>query len=105
MQNQIKIDMDWRPPEGYLEHYRNLIITVLHQWAIFDFTVEREKSKHGWHFVIKIDDEIEDEICLLLQFILGDDRTRCRLNYARWKAKIPDLNKLFKGKIEAVRLD
>ena len=99
MQQEIKVDMDWRPPKGYIDHYENLVCTVMEQWGIeYDF-VNWFSSLHGWHVRVHLMEAIEDDVCLLLQFLLGDDRTRCRLNYARFEAGILDWNKLFKGKI------
>ena len=99
MQKELKVDMDWRPPESWLgswfiaaeqicESYLNSIV----QW-------HTTKTKHGFHIRGILETPIPDKTALFLQFLLGDDRVRCKLNYGRWKAGIKDWNKLWKCKV------
>ena len=100
MQKELKVDMDWRPPQSWIVAYTyamdTLLMTYLHgnsrDWSW-------EETKHGFHIRIYLREPIEDVEAMMLQFLLGDDRVRCKLNYGRWKAGIEDWNKLWKCKV------
>ena len=100
MQKELKVDMDWRPPEGWLvEWWEYVACPVLEAHTIYYHMFPKfEFTKHGVHIRIRVM-AIEDELALKLQFLLGDDRVRCKLNYGRWKAGIKDWNKLWKCKV------
>ena len=100
MQDELKVDMDWRPPEDWLIHWELFVVTYLN--SLVPNIVEcicREESEHGWHFRIKLVQPAADLWVLRMQFLLGDDRVRCKLNYGRWRAGIRDWNKLWKCKV------
>ena len=99
MQKELKVDMDWRPPEGWLDDWQKEAFWILLRCSIWAKNVVCKKSEHGWHIRIALRKPIVDELALKLQFLLGDDRVRCKLNYARWKAGIKDWNKLWKCKV------
>ena len=99
MQSEIKVDMDWRPPESWLKQWlAYALINCFRESAVTKGWVI-EKSRHGYHIRIRLQEPIEDELALRLQFLLGDDRVRCKLNYGRWRAGIEDWNKLWKCKV------
>ena len=99
MQKELKVDMDWRPPEDWLTEWESCVRILLRRWDQKKPKFTYEMSKHGWHIRVKLDFEISDTYVLLFQFLLGDDRVRCKLNYGRWRAGIEDWNKLWKCKV------
>ena len=99
MQDELKVDMDWRPPEDWMKEWHfEANWLLLHQGAHIKKRVV-QLSKHGYHIRFCLGYEIGDEMALWLQFLLGDDRVRCKLNYGRWMSGIEDWNKLWKCKV------
>ena len=99
MQDELKVDMDWRPPKSWLDDYLFFADAFLSDRGIHVETFKIEKSEHGWHIRLPLMKPINDDSALYYQFLLGDDRVRCKLNYGRWKAGIEDWNKLWKCKV------
>ena len=100
MQEELKVDMDWRPPKSWLDYWESNCKRLLHMFSTASLRkIKKEKSEHGYHFRFILWNPVDDEYALLWQFLLGDDRVRCKLNYWRWKAGIKDWNKLWKCKV------
>ena len=99
MQSKLKIDMDWKPPKEWLDIYLNITIQALGSYYS-SLEVKESHGGKGYHIIIHLTEEISDMRACRWQFILGDDRTRCRLNYARIKAEIKGWNKLWSYKIK-----
>ena len=99
MQKNLKIDLDWVPPAKWLSDYAKMIQSICGLATSEPAIFKLSSSKRGFHITIPLGVEISDEDAMELQFLLGDDRTRCRLNYARWKAGIKGWNKFFKYKV------
>lgn len=108
--NTLKIDMDWIPPGEWLYHYVSQIPVTLTRFQIKyaaaakprqdiltyrSIRVKTSRSQHGLHIIIRLNGELDDETVNMLQFLLGDDRNRCRLNAIRIRLKYPRWNKLF----------
>ena len=91
----LKIDIDFKPPKPWLEEWietrRNMLEHLgyeIERISIFD-------TKRGIHAYIKIKQKISDEETNKLQFLLGDDHTRVKINQWRIKRGIKRWNKLF----------
>ena len=95
----LKIDMDWIPPKELLERYENFIYDTLKMIGdyIIDGGIHKyiSPSHNGIHFIIKLTEELTDEEKLRLQFLLGDDRKRCRMNWQSIQLGMSDWNKLY----------
>jgi len=78
-----------------------IVRTVLDWFAVraVDMVTEVSCSGKGLRISILLDKALPDDAVLRMQFLLGDDRTRCRLNLERFKAGISDWNVLFRRKI------
>ena len=101
MQSKLKIDLDWLPPYEWLLSYRDMIITILDPFVIVSkIEYKLSPGEKGYHVIIDLGEEINDMMALKLQFLLGDDRTRCRLNFARIKGGVEGWNKLWSYKIK-----
>ena len=92
----LKIDMDFKPPEEWLKKYLRQCGGLL--TMKYGYDVESRKcfeTKRGYHIYIKLKEDIDAETVNMLQFLLGDDRTRVKINQWRIKRGIPRWNKLF----------
>ena len=97
--------MDWIPPEGYLNMYEEYIkwilnnINLCRDWIkpirVLKIIKYMSPSHNGIHFIIKLTEELTDEEKLRLQFLLGDDRKRCRMNWQSIQLGMSDWNKLY----------
>jgi hypothetical protein len=91
----LKIDCDWVPPKEYVAEYIGRVIP-----SVVGDNLKRVKvlrSKRNLHFVITLNKNVDDDTVCKLQFLLGDDRQRCKMNYTRMIAgmKNGEWNKLF----------
>lgn len=96
--SRLKIDCDWLPPADWLLDYLDLIKRVVPNYKIA--LAKKSIGGRGYHFIIDMKEPVSDMEACRLQFLLGDDRTRCRLNFARIKAGIEGWNKLWSLKIK-----
>lgn len=96
----LKIDFDWDPPFRFMEDWRDLCRWVLREYHVEGFGVETSPSGRGLHIRIFLREDLDDMEVLRLQFLLGDDRTRCRLNYLRLMKGIDHWNKLFVRRVQ-----
>lgn len=91
----LKIDCDWVPPKEYVAEYICRVIP-----SVVGDNVKRVKvlrSRRNLHFEITLNNHVDDDTVCKLQFLLGDDRNRCKMNYQRLIAGMTDgeWNKLF----------
>jgi len=91
----LKIDMDIKPPERWLNAWietRKVLLDHLgFTWISYDIF----KTTRGTHIYIYIKEHLPDAEINRLQFLLGDDYTRVKINMWRIEHKIPFWNKLF----------
>jgi len=95
----LKVDMDWIPPRNYILLYKLLIHKVVEWFSkvkIEKIRVYKSRSGEGLHFYIYLDKSLEDEERLILQFLLGDDRNRCKLNWQSIQIGMNDWNKFYR---------
>jgi hypothetical protein len=91
----LKLDIDFHPPKKWLEEWLKTRDDMLY---CLGYDVERMdvfKTARGIHVYIKLKQNIRDAEANKLQFLLGDDPTRVKINQWRIKNKIKHWNKLF----------
>lgn len=91
----LKVDLDFHPPEHWVQEWK---VTRRQILACMDFEVEKIEAFHntrGMHFYIKLNKEVSDREGNRLQFLLGDDSTRVKINNWRIDKGIKHWNKLF----------
>jgi len=95
----IKVDIDLKLPIMWLQMWvstRELMLDMLgHTVKRFDM----HKTKKGLHVFIEVEEEMDAKNINLLQFLLGDDHTRVKINSWRIDREVPCWNKLFSRKI------
>ena len=91
----LKVDIDFHPPEEWITDW---IMTRWHILAVLGHDIDyikMFKTKRGLHFYIKLSKNLDDETANMLQFMMGDDATRVKINAWRIKRGIKRWNKLF----------
>ena len=91
----LKIDIDFKAPKNWRLMWiwtRLELLEMLGYTPIDCFEFETER---GLHYYIEIKEQISDETINMLQFLLGDDATRVKINQWRIKRGIKNWNKLF----------
>lgn len=95
----IKIDVDWLPPEEALNWADEKLEIINKVLTDKGYKVVRSTYKltgRGIHFIAVVEGELKPEELLKLQWLLGDDPTRCEINYRRLKrGTFPQRNILF----------
>ena len=87
--------MDFHPPKEWMDNWVYTRREMLRTVGFFVEYIKFFKTKRGWHAYIKLDRDIFDETANMLQFLLGDDHTRVKINQWRIKRGIKRWNKLF----------
>lgn len=91
----LKIDLDYKPPEEWLEDWKQSREQMLY---VLGYDVEYTKTfdtKRGMHVYILLKQNVDAETGNRLQFLCGDDHTRVKINAWRIKRGIKRWNKLF----------
>ena len=89
----LKIDCDWCPLIEWVEAYVEMVRGVLGENLK---RIKIKMSRRGFlHFIITLNEDVDDMTACRLQFLLGDDRHRCKFNYARVVCGMQGWNKLF----------
>jgi len=93
----LKIDVDWRPPrDDWVLEWINLRRKMIGNLGYEVLDVSLAYSDKGFHVFFYIKGKLEPEEILKLQFILGDDPVRCKINYMRLlRGTFPRLNIIF----------
>ena len=91
----LKIDMDWHPPDKWMKAWlasREWMLDMLgctaKKYRVF-------KTKRGMHVYFNLYNDVTAEEANYLQFMLGDDYTRVKINQWRIQRGIKRWNKLF----------
>ena len=95
----LKLDVDWMPDDpGWLEEWRRarrLVLEGLYGLEVLRFYIDRtERGFHAWIHVAS-PRRLGDADVNRLQFVLGDDATRCKINADKIRNGIGDWNRLF----------
>ena len=91
----LKIDIDFHPPKEWLNKWISTRIDILKGLGYCTEYYKIFPSKRGFHAYFKLYQDIADEEANRLQFLLGDDATRVKINQWRIKRRIKIWNKLF----------
>jgi len=91
----LKIDLDIHPPKEWLDDWirtRKMICwSMLYQVEAIDVF----ETTRGLHVYIRVKQKLKDEEINWIQFLLGDDHTRVKINQWRIKRGMKHWNKLF----------
>lgn len=103
----LKIDVDWVPREGaepykwskavdWAETRKKLYKHGLKALGYRVLDIKWAWTDRGIHFYVLLDQDLEPEELLKLQWVLGDDPVRCEINYYRLRrGHFPKYNILF----------
>ena len=91
----LKIDLDIHPPKDWLDQWITTRITLLQMLGHRVKAYRIFKTKRGYHIYFTLVRDVSDMEANKLQFLLGDDHTRVKINQWRIKRGIPHWNKLF----------
>jgi aspartate carbamoyltransferase regulatory subunit len=92
----LKLDVDWMPPREWIEEWRRARVLVLEQlYGLRVLAFYVAPSDRGFHAWIHVEGSLSDEDVNRLQFVLGDDATRCKINQWKIEAGVRDWNRLF----------
>lgn len=97
--NVLKIDIDFQPVDEWMQQWIETRGLILAHFGIKITKILPHKSSRGTNFFIHIDKQLIDMEILFLQFLLGDDSTRCKINKWRIERGIKHWNKIFSSKI------
>ena len=91
----LKIDIDFHPPKEWLMNWVNTRTEMLRKLGYIIEYFRIFKTKRGLHIYFKLTKDVMAEEANRLQFLLGDDATRVKINQWRIKRGIKRWNKLF----------
>jgi hypothetical protein len=91
----LKIDVDYLPNDYWLNKWIKTRKFILERLNCKVLRTNIFKTKRGFHAYFVIDRKLSDVSMNMLQFLLGDDATRVKINEWRIKRKIKRWNKLF----------
>lgn len=91
----LKIDIDFHPPKEWLSEWEGTREDILFMEGYDIEYIKLFQTKRGYHAYIKLLQDVTDEEANRLQFLLGDDQTRVKINQWRIKRGIKRWNKLF----------
>lgn len=97
----LKIDVDVKMAEKLLDKFIRTRIAILEALGYEFKKMNWAETRKGYHFWIEVREKLSDEEICELQFLLGDDHSRCRFNYLRLEAGcFKQFNVLFNKKLE-----
>ncbi len=104
MSTTLKIDIDipqLKKDKKLLQTFIDTRLYILQKLQIPVEKINYQETQKGYHFWITINAEPTDKDICDLQFLLGDDQTRCRFNYLRLEAEcFRQFNVLFHKKLK-----
>lgn len=82
----LKCDIDFKPPQEWLELWKKTRHILLEKLGYHVHDIFLHPTDFGWHVIIHLGDEVDDSFQVnMLQFLLGDDHTRVKINFERNK--------------------
>jgi hypothetical protein len=91
----LKLDMDFKPSKQWLKEWVETRYFLLEKLGYRAVEHDIFETTRGIHIYIKLDREVSDREANKLQFLLGDDYTRVKINQWRIERGIKNWNKLF----------
>lgn len=101
----LKIDLDLHPPEDWLKDWIETRKIILQSMSLNVEYIKVFKTTRGLHVYIKVSNKLSDRKINKLQFLLGDDQTRVRINQWRIERGVKNWNKLFHKVIYRKKVD
>lgn len=95
----LKIDIDVNTPEWWRALWIRTRLEMLRWLGCSSVRFNEIKSTRGYNYIIEIDKDLPDETINLIQFLLGDDHTRVKINSWRIERGVKRWNKIFSRKI------
>lgn len=95
----LKIDIDYKAPEVWLELWKATRKGMLSALGYHVIRIVKHETTKGQNYFIEIEKELTPEDTNRLQFLLGDDHTRVKINAWRIERGIPHWNKIFDRKL------
>ena len=91
----LKLDLDFKPPKEWLTEWMQTRWLMLEKLGHPMDETKTFPTKRGLHIYVKLQKDVDAETANKLQFLLGDDHTRVKINQWRIKRGIKRWNKLF----------
>lgn len=91
----LKIDIDFKPPKEWFDLWKQTRVLMLNYLGLRVEYIKKFETRRGIHVYVKLVEDVTDEDANLLQFLLGDDATRVKINQWRIKRGVRRWNKLF----------
>jgi len=95
----LKIDLDIHPPEEWMAAWERKNEMILGLYGLKPTKVNKKESPRGWHYWYLLHKYLTPEETNKLQFLLGDDHTRVKINMWKIARSVPHWNKLFDRKL------
>jgi len=95
----LKIDLDVKLPEEWLERWIETRYVLLRSMGYTVNRISRHETTKGQNFFIEINGYLSPTLTNMLQFLLGDDHTRVKINQWRIERGIEHWNKIFDRKL------
>jgi len=95
----LKLDIDLKPPDKWIKEWEKTRKIILNSYNIKILRMASYETEKGIHYFIEIDRDLSAEETNMMQFLLGDDHTRVKINQWRLERGIEHWNKLFDRKI------
>lgn len=99
MTTVLKVDIDYEPPEAWLGYWEQTRKILLREMGYTLNRMVRHKTTKGQNYFIEIAEDLPPEVINLIQFLLGDDHTRVKINAWRIERGIKRWNKIFDRKL------
>ena len=91
----LKLDVDFKPPEDWLKLWIETRIKMLEYLKYKVKGYKIVETNRGFHAYFYLEHDVDDNTANMLQFLLGDDATRVKINVNRIKRGVKYWNKLF----------
>ena len=95
----LKIDIDFKAPKPWRHVWSATRFGILKDLGFNVIHFKEIESSRGFNYFIRLDKDIDDETVNMLQFLLGDDHTRVKINAWRIERGVKRWNKIFDRKI------
>lgn len=96
-----KIDIDVKMPRKRLRQFINTRVAIINALGYNFIKYRYVETQKGYHFWFYVMEKLSAKELAWLQFMLGDDQTRCRFNFIRLNAGcFHQFNVLFNKKLK-----
>lgn len=95
----LKVDIDYKAPEEWLTYWAETRCLILSKLGYTLKRLTKHETTKGQNYFIEIEEELSPQAINMLQFLLGDDHTRVKINQWRIERGIPHWNKIFDKKL------